>query len=241
MDEQERGRVETLQREKPRNSRWGSLSSVSTPIQWFRKLRSELHWSFLVAVVIVYGINQGLGMGLSRVSVQYYMKDEQKLEPSEAQVYSGIIQIPWIVKPLWGLLTDTLPIFGFRRRPYFLLSGFLTIISMLWLSLGGNVPLAYALSSLIIASVGVAIADVTVDACVTQNSIAHPSLAGDMQSLCGFSSSFGALIGFSLSGILIHLVGPKGVFGMLCIPAALIILAGILLRESRAQHFAYQR
>ncbi|KAA8542015.1 hypothetical protein F0562_023167 [Nyssa sinensis] len=98
-------------------------------------LGDELHWSFVSSVVIVYGINQGLSMGLSRVSMQYYMKDEQKVQPSEAQVYFGIIQIPWIVKPLWGLLTDIVPIIGYRRRPYFVFAGFLGVISMLILSL----------------------------------------------------------------------------------------------------------
>ncbi|KAK4745989.1 hypothetical protein SAY87_012301 [Trapa incisa] len=239
MEIQEREQI--LQHHRHKNPKGSFLGSVSTPMHWFRKLHSELHWSFLVAVLIVYGINQGLGMGLSRVSVQYYMKDDRKLEPSEAQVYFGIIQIPWIVKPLWGLLTDTIPICGFRRRPYFLLSGCLTIVSMLLLSLGENVPLASALSCLVISSVGVAIADVTVDACVTENSIAHPSLTGYMQSLCWFCSSIGALVGFSLSGFLIHLMGSKGVFGILTIPATLIILTGILLRESPAQNFVHRR
>lgn len=94
-----------------------------TPIKWFKMLSSELHWSFVMGVVIVYGISQGLSMGLSRICIQYYLKDEQKLQPSEAQVYLGIIHIPWLVKPLWGLFTDTLPILGYRRKPYFLFAG----------------------------------------------------------------------------------------------------------------------
>lgn len=96
---------------------------ISRQFYWLRKLIEELHWSFVSSVVILYGINQGMSLGLSRISTQYYMKDEQKLQPSEAQVYVGIIQLPWVVKPLWGLLTDTLPILGYRRRPYFILGG----------------------------------------------------------------------------------------------------------------------
>lgn len=90
-----------------------------------------------------------------------------------------------------------------------LISGFIGISSMLVLSLHKKLHLAFAMFSLIAGSAGIAIADVTIDACVTQNSISHPSLAGDMQSLCGLSSSIGALIGFSLSGFFVHLVGPK--------------------------------
>ncbi|KAL7596052.1 hypothetical protein Lser_V15G29984 [Lactuca serriola] len=57
----------------------------------------------------------GTSIGLYRVSIQYKMKDVQKLQPSEAQFYYGIMQIPWIIKPLWGLMTDIVPIFRLRK------------------------------------------------------------------------------------------------------------------------------
>ncbi|CAN6582827.1 unnamed protein product [Malus baccata var. baccata] len=101
----------------------GCCGALCTPIQWFKMLCVELHWSFVWGVVVVYGISQGLGDALSRIGTEYYMKDVQKVQPSEAQFYRGIIYIPWIVKPIWGLLTDVLPIFGYRRRPYFIFAG----------------------------------------------------------------------------------------------------------------------
>lgn len=101
----------------------GVWDIINRPIYWVKMLNTELHWSFVLGVVIVYGINQGVAIGLSKVSIQYYMKDEQKLQPSEAQIYLGLIQIPWIIKPLWGLLTDVVPISGYRRRPYFVFAG----------------------------------------------------------------------------------------------------------------------
>lgn len=111
------------QKERKSNDGMMNLTWRWRPFDWFRKLSDVLHWSFVLSVVIVYGINQGLSLGLSRISIQYYMKDEQKLQPSEAQIFTGIISLPWIVKPLWGLLTDVLPIAGYRRRPYFILAG----------------------------------------------------------------------------------------------------------------------
>lgn len=114
--------------ENNRRKMGGFWGFVWRPIHWFKMLCKELHWTFVLGVMIVYGASQGVGVGLSRVSTQYYLKDEQKLQPSEAQVYFGVILIPWIVKPLWGLLTDTLPILGHRRRPYFFLAGNFIII-----------------------------------------------------------------------------------------------------------------
>ncbi|KAK8489221.1 hypothetical protein V6N11_029236 [Hibiscus sabdariffa] len=194
------------------------------PIHWFKMLAVEMHWSFVFGVVSIYGINQGFGGALYRIGTEYYMKDVQKVQPSKAQVYSGITSIPWIIKPVWGLLTDVLLIMGYRRRPYFILSGLLGVVSMLFISLESKMQLVSALLTLTAGNTAVAVADVTVDACVAQNSVTHPSRAADMQSLCALSYSFGGLLGFSISGVFIHLIGPKGVFGLLTLPAALVSL-----------------
>lgn len=90
-----------------------------------------------------------------------------------------------------------------------MISGILGATSMIILSLDKNLQLVLALVLLMATSTAVAVADVTIDACVTENSISHPSIAGDMQSLCGVSSSIGQLIGFAISGFLVHFIGSK--------------------------------
>lgn len=104
---------------------------------------------------------------------------------------------------------EAIPFFCFL---FVFFPGLIGVVSMLVLSLDKKLNLAMSLLSLMVGSAGVAIADVTIDACVTENSISHPSLAGDMQSLCGLTSSIGALVGFSLSGFFVHLLGPKVCF-----------------------------
>jgi hypothetical protein len=74
----------------------------------------------------VYGISQGVGFALNRVVVDYYWKDVQGAQPSTVQFYRSIMWSPWDVKPIYGLLTDLLPFFGYHRRPYFVLSGLYT-------------------------------------------------------------------------------------------------------------------
>lgn len=108
---------------KIKSDKPGILGLIMSGVNWLRMLSNELHWSFVMGVISVYGISQGLSMGLSRVTMQYYMKDEQKIQPSEAQISMGVVRFPWVVKPLWGLLTDVLPLFGYRRRPYFIFAG----------------------------------------------------------------------------------------------------------------------
>ncbi|WOL06445.1 putative folate-biopterin transporter 2 isoform X1 [Canna indica] len=217
----------------------GFWHSNWSPLRWFKMLVVELHWSFVFGVISVYGISQGMGGSISRVATDYYWKDVQSVQPSAAQVYHGITSIPWIVKPLWGLLTDVLPMAGYKRRPYFILSGLLGIVSMLTLSLHSKLHVMFALLAMTAGSASVAIADVTIDARVAQNSINHPSLAADMQSLCGSSVSIGRLLGYSISGLLVHAIGSQGALGLLSIPSVLVLLVGITLKEAHVPNFAY--
>ncbi|BAH93123.1 Os05g0376501 [Oryza sativa Japonica Group] len=112
---------------------------------------------------------------------------------------------------------------------------------MLTLSLHRKLGIMPAILALTAQSAGAAVADVTVDALVAQNSITHQPLAADMQSLCGFSSSVGALLGFSISGLLVHSIGSQGALGLLSIPSALVFLAGVLLKERRVTDFDYKQ
>ncbi|KAF2599869.1 hypothetical protein F2Q68_00012310 [Brassica cretica] len=195
------------------------------PVRWIKMLSKELHWSFVFGVVSLYGINQGLGGSMGRVATEYYMKDVQKVQPSESQALTAITKIPWIIKPLWGILTDVLPIFGYHRRPYFILAGVLGVVSMLFISLHGNLHLYFALMWMTLSSAAMAIADVTIDACTAYNSIKQSALASDMQSLCSLSSSIGAL----------------GVFGLLTLPFALVSVVGIVFSESHVPGFSYKQ
>ncbi|RLM73978.1 putative folate-biopterin transporter 2 [Panicum miliaceum] len=216
-------------------------SCVASPCRWLRRLSRELHWSFVLAVVAVYGACQGVGNAVGGVAAGYYWKDVQRVQPSAAQFYQGVTDAPWVVKPLWGLLTDVVPVAGYRRRPYFVLAGVVGVSSMLMLSLHRGLGIMPALLALTAQSAGAAIADVTVDALVAQNSITHPPLASDMQSLCGFSSSLGALLGFSVSGLLVYSLGSQGALGLLSIPSALVLSAGILLKENHVAEFDYKQ
>ncbi|XP_040381505.1 probable folate-biopterin transporter 2 [Oryza brachyantha] len=218
----------------------GGASWRPSPVGWFRMLARELHWSFVFGVVSTYGISQGLGGGIMRVASDYYWKDVQRVQPSAAQVYQGVTSIPWMVKPLWGLLTDVLPVAGYRRRPYFIFAGFMGVVAMLVVALHSKLHVLFALLALMAGSASVAIADVTIDACVAENSIMHPHLAADMISLNGFCASVGGLIGFSISGFLVHAIGSQGALGMLAIPSALVILAGVMIKDVHLPDFPYE-
>ncbi|KAF9662050.1 hypothetical protein SADUNF_Sadunf18G0013000 [Salix dunnii] len=209
-------------------ARASPLSFFMEPFQWLQMLSSQLNPTFIFGVLVVYGLSQGFSGSFFKVVTDFYWKDVQKVQPSAVQLYIGLYYIPWVMKPIWGLFTDVFPVRGYKRRPYFLVAGVLGCVSALMVASLGKVPIAVALSCLIGITAGVAIADVTIDACIAKNSIEIRALAPDMQSLCGFCSSLGALIGYSSSGFFVHHLGPQAV------PPALLIVLGFVIYEERS-------
>ena len=77
-----------------------------------------------------------------------------------------LVGFPWNVKPLFGLLTDFLPIRGFRRKSYFLLAASTALLGLLGAAV---LPLPEGATTLLVAllvlpSIGIAFTDVVTDA-----------------------------------------------------------------------------
>ena len=85
----------------------------------------------LFGILVVYAV-QGI-LGISRLAVSFFLKDELGLSPAEVAALTGIAALPWAIKPVFGFISDGLPIFGYKRRPYLVLSGLLGVVA--WLGL----------------------------------------------------------------------------------------------------------
>lgn len=97
--------------------------------------------------------------------------------------------------------------------------------------MGVGLSLPSAIICFVGISTAVAIADVTIDACIAKNSIDKPALAPDMQSLCAFSSSLGALIGYATSGMFVHHLGAQGALSIMALPPAMLVFLGLYIYE----------
>ena len=119
----------------------------------------------LTAILLVYFV-QGI-LGLARLAVSFFLKDDLGLSPAEVAALTGLASLPWTIKPLFGFLSDGLPIGGYRRRPYLILSGLMGTAA--WLALATVVHSAWlATTMILLSSLSVAISDVIVDSLVVE-------------------------------------------------------------------------
>jgi MFS family permease len=115
-------------------------------------------------------------------------------DSAEIATFMFLLGIPWYIKPLFGLLSDFIPIKGLRRRSYMILSSLLMFGGFLAATFLPLVPAATTLILflLLLPSVGIAFKDVVTDA--TMIEAGQPlGITGRLQ-----SAQWGAMYGAGL-------------------------------------------
>jgi MFS family permease len=75
---------------------------------------------FFALVYVVEGIGQT--GGLIAQPLNYFLKQTYGWTPVQVTGYLTILNFPWIIKPVYGIISDFLPLFGYRRKTYLLLA-----------------------------------------------------------------------------------------------------------------------
>jgi MFS family permease len=97
------------------------------------------------------------------------LKETLGLTPAQVGTFGMIILVPWVIKPIYGLVSDGFPLFGRRRKSYFLLTCALATLAGVGLWLQGE-PTYWSLASMLfVMGLGIAFTDVLTDAMMVEN------------------------------------------------------------------------
>ena len=112
---------------------------------------------------------QGVGQASGLVSqpLFYYFKEGLGLDPARTTEYLAVLTIPWVIKPVYGLISDFMPLFGYRRKSYLYLTNALAAAAFLWLT-GLTTP-GMIVTAMFMTALGTASSDVLVDALMVEN------------------------------------------------------------------------
>jgi MFS family permease len=84
---------------------------------------------------IVYVV-EGLGQtaGLIAQPLTYFLKEFHGWTPVQVTAFLTLFNLPWVIKPLYGAVSDFVPLFGYRRKTYLILANVLAIGAFLWVA-----------------------------------------------------------------------------------------------------------
>ncbi len=74
---------------------------------------------FFAVAYIAHGISAQFG--LINQPLQYYLMHGLGMSAAQISAALAIMLVPWMLKPVYGLICDFLPLFGYRRKSYLVL------------------------------------------------------------------------------------------------------------------------
>ncbi len=87
---------------------------------------------FFALVYVVEGAGQIVG--LIAQPLNHYLKEALGWTPIQVTAFITVFNLPWIIKPLYGLISDFVPLFGYRRKSYLIIANVAAIGGYLWVT-----------------------------------------------------------------------------------------------------------
>jgi MFS family permease len=86
---------------------------------------------FFAIVYTVEGFCQAK-VGVVWQPLTHYLKETQGWDTLQIAASLAVLEVPWVVKPIYGVISDFVPLFGYRRRSYLLLANAAAVLAFLW-------------------------------------------------------------------------------------------------------------
>jgi MFS family permease len=194
---------------------------------------SRVMWFFAI-VYAVEGIGQA-SSGILGQPVVYYLKQVMGWEPVRISAALALLDIPWVIKPVWGAISDFVPLFGYRRRTWLVAANLLGMAAFAWVAiLGGG---ALLIPALIVTALAMAVSSTLCGALLVETGQKHQG-SGDFVNQQWLWFNIAQMITVLVAGRLIDLMTPSGALRICAWIAAVAPLAIIssvwLIEEERA-------
>ena len=160
---------------------------------------------------------------------------EAGLSAGQVATFFAITTVPWLIKPVYGLLSDFVPLFGFHRKSYLMLTSATAATAGLLLGVTGEH--SYSRMAILFTgmALGLAFTDVLVDALMVENG--KPlGLTGAFQSVQWGAITVASILVGEIGGYLAeHRRLHAAFFIAACFPLVSLLMAALFVHEAPAR------
>jgi MFS family permease len=198
---------------------------------------------FFAIVYVVEGIGQAR-VGVIFQPLNYYLK-VIGWTPVQVTAYLAILNFPWIIKPVFGLVSDFIPLFGYRRKSYLVIASICAVGAYAWIARLTE-PSEFALL-LVLTSFAMATASTLCGALLAENGQSYrlsSTFVGQQWLWFYIAIMASSFVGGELVQRLPPLSALQAAAGVAAVAPIAVILASLFLlneRKSRANRLEMQR
>jgi MFS family permease len=175
--------------------------------------------------------------GLIGQPLNYYLKVELGLSTADVSEYLAIASMPWVIKPLYGLISDYVPLLGYRRKTWLMALNLVGASGFLWLA--GLTESGTLITALTLTAFGTAASDVIIDALMVEKG-AETGLTARFQGTQWFWFKIAAVITALVGGFLAANFKPATALHLaatitMLAPIAVLTASYFLVHEKRSR------
>jgi MFS family permease len=163
---------------------------------------------------------------------------DRGLSAGQVATFFAITTVPWLIKPVYGLLSDFVPLFGYHRKSYLLLTSATAATAGLVLGVAGDHSYWRMANFYTLMALGLAFTDVLVDALMVENG-KPMRLTGAFQSVQWGAITTASILVGELGGYLAENRRLHAVFFVAaCFPLLSLLMTAFFVRERPAREGA---
>ena len=193
---------------------------------------------FFALVYVVEGIGQT--GGLIAQPLNYFLKQTYGWTPVQVTAYLTVLNLPWIIKPVYGIVSDFLPLFGYRRKSYLVLANLMATGAYCWVAqITAPSEIIFAL---LLTAYGLAISSTICGAILVENGQkfgASDSFVNQQWLWFNIAAMASAFIGGQLVGRLTPSEALHGAAAIIAVVPLVVVFAGWFLIREPVSHINF--
>lgn len=148
-------------------------------------------------------ISSGIVTRLIITPVDYYLIDHLDCSAADYSVYKTLHKLPWSLKVVCGIISDSIPIAGYRRKPWLIIGWIGFVIFNLLLVKIGDPSITQTIVLVFLLTCFLVLADVCTDTlCVERAAFEPEAVRGNLQNVGFIYRSLGKIIGAVMGAFL---------------------------------------
>jgi len=197
------------------------------PALWVQSLARSYSWQLLSMVVctshLLKGFVAGGGdEGLIGKPIEFILGD-LGITAGKLQIWKAAAIAPWALKPVIALLSDALPLFGYKKMPYVMLTTIMALFGAIIMGLGIAKSAHWIVAALFCIFLQVATVDLLLQARQSEEVKQKATQGPQFFTFTWLGINVGQVAGVCLLGPLIHHFGPRPPY-LLAVPFIALVL-----------------
>jgi len=187
--------------------------------------------NFLYLLAALGHFSQGIA-SLPAQPLYYYLREHLGIGVSTIMLIGSLTNFPWMIKPLYGFLSDSFPIFSLRRKPYIFINAAICFVMALVIGFTPIVSLTMLLTFLTLYAVGQAGDNVATNGLVVEEGVKNGTV-GKYQSVQWASLCVATIITGFAGGWISEHFDYHIAYIIVAVFPALIALSAFYLKEEK--------